>query len=274
MDLVAIGAGGAADLERVAEADARDWTIATPLLGSFGTLDTDAGARGVVVNLTRSGYLNAYETGAVAVRPRVLAALPPRQRQLGRLPPRRRPARAPVRRRASSATARRSPSGPPATTCSAGGRRLRGPDLGGADRRVEVRRRRRRSPGRRSRSPPARPCRPTPIPAEAERYVAVRAVDEQGNVGRPRWSTTGPAAAPERRAGPCANRDPGTPDAGEPPAATALTGSAAAAGATGRPRRQRLPRSGCAATTASPRLGADEVKGGRGRTLRGGRATT
>ncbi len=41
-----------------------DWTIATPLLGSFGTLDTDDTARRFVFNLTRSGYINAYETTA------------------------------------------------------------------------------------------------------------------------------------------------------------------------------------------------------------------
>jgi hypothetical protein len=46
-----------------------DWTIATPLLGSFGTLDTDPGATRVVINLTRSGYINAYETPASACAP-------------------------------------------------------------------------------------------------------------------------------------------------------------------------------------------------------------
>jgi Ca2+-binding RTX toxin-like protein len=41
-----------------------DWTIATPLLGTFGTLDTDDSAQRIVVNLTRSGYINAYATTA------------------------------------------------------------------------------------------------------------------------------------------------------------------------------------------------------------------
>ncbi|MEA2526977.1 MAG: hypothetical protein QOF73_4204 [Thermomicrobiales bacterium] len=46
-----------------------DWTIATPLLGTFGTLDTEAAARRVVFNLTRSGYINAYETTATPCAP-------------------------------------------------------------------------------------------------------------------------------------------------------------------------------------------------------------
>ena len=41
-----------------------DWTVANPLIGSFGTLDTNTTARKVVVGLTRSGYINAYGTAA------------------------------------------------------------------------------------------------------------------------------------------------------------------------------------------------------------------
>jgi hypothetical protein len=46
-----------------------DWTVANPLIGSFGTLDTQQGARKVIVGLTRSGYINAYETDAPACSP-------------------------------------------------------------------------------------------------------------------------------------------------------------------------------------------------------------
>ncbi|MGI8462596.1 MAG: S8 family serine peptidase, partial [Solirubrobacterales bacterium] len=54
-----------------------DWTITNPLLGSFGTLDTEGtetpspldGPRKVVVGMTRSGYVNAYETLAPACSP-------------------------------------------------------------------------------------------------------------------------------------------------------------------------------------------------------------
>ncbi len=46
-----------------------DWTIATPTLGSFGTLDTTAGARKVVVSITRAGTLAVYRTPASACSP-------------------------------------------------------------------------------------------------------------------------------------------------------------------------------------------------------------
>jgi hypothetical protein len=46
-----------------------DWTIATPSLGSFGTLDTSAGARKDVVSITRSGTLSVYSTPAGACSP-------------------------------------------------------------------------------------------------------------------------------------------------------------------------------------------------------------
>jgi len=41
-----------------------DWTVAQPAIGSLGTTDTEAGAHKVVVGLTRSGYVLAYETEA------------------------------------------------------------------------------------------------------------------------------------------------------------------------------------------------------------------
>ena len=41
-----------------------DWMVANPLIGTFGTLDTDAGARRVVVAATRNGTLLAYRTEA------------------------------------------------------------------------------------------------------------------------------------------------------------------------------------------------------------------
>jgi hypothetical protein len=46
-----------------------DWTIATPTLGSLGTLDTDAAAHKVVVSLTRAGTLAVYTTPAAACSP-------------------------------------------------------------------------------------------------------------------------------------------------------------------------------------------------------------
>ena len=46
-----------------------DWTIATPTLGSFGTLDNERAARKLVVSITRSGTLSIYRTPAPACSP-------------------------------------------------------------------------------------------------------------------------------------------------------------------------------------------------------------
>jgi hypothetical protein len=46
-----------------------DWTIATPTLGSFGTLDTSKSAHKLIVSITRSGTLSIYSTPAPACSP-------------------------------------------------------------------------------------------------------------------------------------------------------------------------------------------------------------
>ncbi len=46
-----------------------DWTVATPALGSFGTLDSAPGARKDVVSITRSGVLSVDRTPAPACSP-------------------------------------------------------------------------------------------------------------------------------------------------------------------------------------------------------------
>ncbi|MGH2923391.1 MAG: S8 family serine peptidase, partial [Solirubrobacterales bacterium] len=46
-----------------------DWTVANPTVGSFGTIDTKPGARKRVIALTRSGYVSAYETEARSCTP-------------------------------------------------------------------------------------------------------------------------------------------------------------------------------------------------------------
>ncbi|HEX4187611.1 MAG TPA: hypothetical protein VHY83_06925 [Solirubrobacteraceae bacterium] len=46
-----------------------DWLVATPVLGSLGTLDTGAGANKDVVSITRSGTLSVYSTPASACSP-------------------------------------------------------------------------------------------------------------------------------------------------------------------------------------------------------------
>ena len=68
MDLAAFTAAGLRPTPRWPKLTT-DWTVANPLIGSFGTLDTEAGARKVVVGLTRSGYVNAYATQAPACSP-------------------------------------------------------------------------------------------------------------------------------------------------------------------------------------------------------------
>jgi hypothetical protein len=46
-----------------------DWTVSTPAIGSFGTLDTDAAAHKVVVSETRLGSVFAFDTKAPACSP-------------------------------------------------------------------------------------------------------------------------------------------------------------------------------------------------------------
>jgi hypothetical protein len=46
-----------------------DWTVATPTLGSFGTFDTSPAAHKVLVSITRSGTLSVYNTAAPVCSP-------------------------------------------------------------------------------------------------------------------------------------------------------------------------------------------------------------
>jgi hypothetical protein len=43
-----------------------DWMVSTPLIGSFGDLETDSGAKKTIVAVTRSGLIHAYRTEAGA----------------------------------------------------------------------------------------------------------------------------------------------------------------------------------------------------------------
>jgi hypothetical protein len=65
LDLEAFGAGGAVASSAWPKLTG-DWTAATPTLGSFETLDTRPGARKDVVSVTRSGTLAVYRTPAAA----------------------------------------------------------------------------------------------------------------------------------------------------------------------------------------------------------------
>ncbi len=66
LDLNALDAGTGAPFSQAWPKLTSDWVVATPLIGTFGTFDTDAGARKVVVSLTRAGTLFAYGTDAPA----------------------------------------------------------------------------------------------------------------------------------------------------------------------------------------------------------------
>jgi Subtilase family len=68
LDLEAFGAGGAVPGPSWPKLTG-DWTVATPTLGSFGTLDTSVRARKTVVSITRSGALSVYRTPAAACSP-------------------------------------------------------------------------------------------------------------------------------------------------------------------------------------------------------------
>ena len=129
---------------RLAEAHG-DWTVANPVIGSFGTLDTDSGRP------QGRRRADARRARCSPTRPtrrllaRLVAALPPRQRQLGRLRP----------RRVAAGQARTDARGRAATTLT----------LQGARRRPAVRHRRplrgRPVRRRRSRAPTSRPPSPS-----------------------------------------------------------------------------------------------------------------
>ena len=68
LDLAAFGAGGRAPSGAWPKLTG-DWTVATPTLGSFGTLDSSPPARKDVVAVTRSGQLSVYATPAPACSP-------------------------------------------------------------------------------------------------------------------------------------------------------------------------------------------------------------
>ena len=157
------------------------WIVATPMLGSLGTRRHELDAKKDVVSITREGTVVGVLDAGVRVLAELVAELPPRHRQLGRLHARRDPAGRAAERE----------------------RRRKSPALDGAGRGPAVRHGERAT---KSSPPPARSRRElrerdaarrraTPaaagtaqsytLPGGVERYVAIRAVDDQGNVGLP-----------------------------------------------------------------------------------------
>jgi hypothetical protein len=58
--------GSGADMSAAWPKLSGDWTVANPAVGSFGTLDSDPAAKKVVVGMTRSGRITAYQAAAPA----------------------------------------------------------------------------------------------------------------------------------------------------------------------------------------------------------------
>jgi hypothetical protein len=158
-----------------------DWTVANPTIGSFGTLDTNSSARKTVISETRSGYIDAYSTTAPACSP---SAWPRFHHDNANSGDYGRDASLPGRP-SSAQTGRTSVSfNAPGDDLLCGtatryevatsNRPIDASNFGQAD----------RLPG--APAPAAPGARQTyAVPAGARRYIAIRAVDDQGNVGQP-----------------------------------------------------------------------------------------
>jgi hypothetical protein len=180
MDLAAFTAGGGPASAAWPKLTT-DWTVANPLIGSWGTRDTDSGTRKVVVNFTRSGYINAYTTGAAPCSP---SSWPRFHHDAANSGDFARDATLPGKPFDGNATSTRITFKAP------------GDDLlcGAADHYQVVTS---DAPISASNFDQATTLSgpPTPaaagttqtyaLPANAKQYVAIRAVDDQGNVGRP-----------------------------------------------------------------------------------------
>ncbi|MGH2985108.1 MAG: calcium-binding protein, partial [Solirubrobacterales bacterium] len=258
-DLAAFnGAGLPVDPARWPKAST-DWTVANPLIGSFGTRETDEDSTKVVVAMTRSGYINAYATDAPACSPSSWPRFHHDNANSGDhgrdavLPGR--PVDAAIRGRELNFSAPGDDllcgtadhyeivtSAKPIDEAGFGSAQA----LAGAPEPVA-----------------AGGAQTYTLPAKARRYVAVRAVDDQGNVGRP--------AVVERR--PSSGGGAGSgPDAS---GAGTEAGSGGGEAADGRPQDACAnPIAGTAgkdelAGTSGPdrirgRGGADRIKGGDG----------
>jgi len=188
MDLQAFTAGGS-DVPGWPKLTG-DWTVANPATGSFGTLDTEDDARKVVIGLTRSGAVLGFRTEAPACSP---SSWPRFHHD-----------------NANSGDARRDAT-PPGTITGAridgGTLRFSAPGddvLCGTVARYEVRTSPQPFDGASFGSAAPVPAAGAPrapgeeqalaLPAsDLERYVGVRAVDDQGNVGRVALVDRGPS---------------------------------------------------------------------------------
>jgi hypothetical protein len=181
-----------------------DWMVATPLVGSFGQRETDGATTKVVVAITRRGTVFAYDTGAGACAP---ASSPRFHHDNANSGDYERDAVAP---------------GQPERLAAASGRLAfdaPGDDLlcGTADK-YEVAQSDSPIDGASFASADAISGAPGPgdpgdrqevtLPASPKRYLAVRAVDEQGNLGRTATIDTRPPST-EGGGGPASGGVPG-----------------------------------------------------------------
>jgi RTX calcium-binding nonapeptide repeat (4 copies) len=226
-----------------------DWTVATPLVGSFGTLDTKDSARKVVVGITRSGYVHAYETDAPACSP---SSSPRFHHDVANSGDYSRDAvlpGAPAGLKSKSGTLTFSAPGDDLLCgkvdhyeMATAGKRI--DEAGFADAKPLKGAPKPKAPGAKQK---------LDVPAKSKGWIAIRAVDEQGNVGRVAAVKAKPEhAGPGRR---CVNPIPGTSGRDH------LRGTGGGDELTGRGRGDHLDGRG----------GPDCVKGGKGNDrLRGG----
>jgi hypothetical protein len=179
-DLAAFSAAGTAPAGGKWPKTTSDWMVTTPLAGSFGTLDVEGSARKVVVAVTRSGSVFAYDTPAEACSP---GSWPKFHHDNANSGDARRDAVAPGRPFGATLRGRRLSFRAPGDDLLCG--MAKAYELVGSDRPITG-----------ANFSSARPIAGAPAPAAAGttqafdvatsfRFVGLRARDEEGNVGRP-----------------------------------------------------------------------------------------
>ena len=186
LDLAALNAAGApasAEWPKLTS----DWMVANPLIGSFGTLDTDGDARKQIVALTRAGSVLGYDTDAP---PCPLGSWPRFHHDNANSGDYRRDAVSPGKPMAVSS------SGPTVNFTAPGDDLLCGTvdryEIVTSNEPIDGDNFDQTDPLGGAPAPEAAGSEQSfELPPGARAFVAIRAVDEQGNVGRPAIVTTG-----------------------------------------------------------------------------------
>jgi hypothetical protein len=198
LDLAAFNGDGSPASDRWPKLTS-DWTVANPLIGSFGTLDTAPDARKAVVAMTRSGTIFAYGTTAPACSPGSWPRFHHDNANSGAYD---RDAVAPGAPMGATRTGAVLAFQAPGDDGLCG--RVTGYQVVTSDQPI--------APANFARARKAAPAAAVAVAAPGARqeialpvtglgrFVAVRAVDDQGNLGRPAVTgTRGPRKAPDRR---------------------------------------------------------------------------